>query len=141
MELPRRTKGDEYVAPGRYRDLETGLRQRARGENIPILFVYAFDYRTRLGPFLFIDKSLIPGAPRAIASALHAAGFTNLRVVMQQWSPQVRPSMARLGGKVPEVLMVSAMQIHSAAAYDLIRDAWRLGDQRPLILALSLIHI
>ena len=31
--------------------------------------------------------------------------------------------------------MVSAMQIHSEPAYRLIRDAWQLGDNRPLILA------
>ena len=135
MELPRRAQGDQYTPPGRYGQLEAQIRRRVQGADIPILFVYAFDYRTRLGPFLFIDKSLIPGAPKAVASALHAAGFTNLRIVMQQWSPRVRPSLARLGGRVPEILFVSSMQIHSASAYRLIRDAWRLGDQRPLILA------
>ena len=135
MELPLRPKGDEYTAPGRYQELECQVRRRALGRDIPILFVYAFDYRTRLGPFLFMDKTLLPGAPRSMASALYAAGFTNLRVVMQQWSPKVRPSLARLGGKPPEVLMVSSMQIHSASAYRLIHDAWQLGDQRPLILA------
>ena len=31
--------------------------------------------------------------------------------------------------------MVSAMQIHRVPAYRLIRDAWQLGDDRPLILA------
>ena len=135
MELPRRTKGDQYTPPGRYRELESQTRRRARGHDIPVLFVLAFDYRTRLGPFVFVDKSLVPGAPRAVASALYAAGLTNVRVVMQQWNPQVRPSLARIGGKLPEVLFVSSMQIHSARAYRLIRDAWRLGDDRPLIVA------
>ena len=40
-----------------------------------------------------------------------------------------------IGGKRPEVLMVSAMQIHSASAYALVRDAWTLGEERPLIMA------
>jgi len=31
--------------------------------------------------------------------------------------------------------MISAMQIHSEPAFRLIRDAWQLGDDRPLILA------
>jgi len=137
VELPRRPKHDVYTPPGRYRELEAQVRRRAvaTGDDTPILFIYAFDRRTRLGPFLFVDKSLIPGAPRAVPSALHAAGFTNVRSVMQQWNPRIRPSAALLGGRRPEVLFVSSMQIHSANAYDLIRDAWTLGDDRPLILA------
>jgi radical SAM superfamily enzyme YgiQ (UPF0313 family) len=135
VELPRRPKDDQFTKPGRYRELQLEIQRQARQWDIPILFIYAFDRRTRLGPFLFVDKSLIPAAPRAVASALHAAGLTNVRVVLQQWSPNVRPSKALIGGKRPEVLFVSAMQIHSANAYALIRDAWQLGDQRPLILA------
>lgn len=135
MELPRRSRGDEYAPPGRYKELESQVRQRVRGSDIPVLFVYAFDRRTRLGPFVFCDRLLIPGSPRAVGSALFAAGFTNTRVVMQQWNPNLRPSQARINGKPPEMLFVSAMQIHSAPAYDLIRDAWTLGSRRPLILA------
>ncbi len=135
MELPRRAKGDEYTPPGRYGELESQIRRRARGTDVPILFIYAFDYRTRLGPFMYCDKTLIPAAPRAVASALYAAGLRNVRVVLQQWSPNVRPSKALIGGQHPEVLFVSAMQIHSAPAYALVRDAWTLGGERPLILA------
>ncbi len=133
MELPRRDKVDQYTPPGQYRELESQVRRLVRGADIPILFVCAFDARTRLGPFLFCDKTLIPAAPGAIGAALYAAGLTNLRLVLQQWSPNVRPSQAAWDGRRPEVLMVSAMQIHSAAAYDLIRDAWTLGPQRPWI--------
>ena len=135
MELPRRSKGDEYTTPGRYGELQSQVRRSVRGADIPVLFVYAFDFRTRLGPFQFCDKSLIPAAARAVGSALHAAGLTNVRLVLQQWSPNIRPSMALINGKRPEMLFVSAMQIHSASAYELIRDAWTLGDERPLILA------
>jgi radical SAM superfamily enzyme YgiQ (UPF0313 family) len=135
MELPKRPKGDRFTTSGRYRELEALIRRRVSGREISALFVYAFDFRTRLGPFLFIDRRLIPGAPRAVASALHAAGFERTRVVLQQWNPRLRPSLARIDGRPPDLLFVSGMQIHSAAAYRLITDAWALGEHRPLILA------
>jgi hypothetical protein len=135
MELPIRPHTDRFTTPGRYRQLESNIRRRVEQNNIPILFIYAFDPRTRLGPFVFVDTTLIPGAPRAVGSALYAAGFRNVRLVLQQWNPNIRPSMARFDGNPPEVLMVSAMQIHSDPACRLIRDAWQLGDDRPLILA------
>lgn len=135
MELPRREKNDRYTPAGKYRELEREVYERACREEIPTLFIYAFDKRTSLGPFVMIEKLLIPGAPRAVASALYAAGFTKLRVVMQQWNPNIRPSRAKIDGRTPELLLVSSMQIHSARAYDLIRDAWQLGEDRPLIIA------
>jgi radical SAM superfamily enzyme YgiQ (UPF0313 family) len=135
MELPVRLHSDRFTTPGRYRELETRIRHRVERTGTPILFIYAFDPRTRLGPFVFVDKTLIPGAPRAVGSALVAAGFRNVRLVLEQWNPNIRPSMARFDGNPPEVLMISAMQIHSASACRLIRDAWQLGDDRPLIVA------
>ena len=135
MELPIRPHADRFTTPGRYRQLESNIRRRVEQNDIPILFIYAFDPRTRLGPFVFVNTALIPGAPRAVGSALYAAGFRNVRLVLQQWNPNIRPSMARFDGNPPEVFMVSAMQIHSEPAYRLIRDAWQLGDNRPLILA------
>ena len=114
MELPTRAAADRFTTPGRYRELETQIRRRVQESDIPILFIYAFDPRTRLGPFVFVDKTLIPGAPRALGAALYAAGFHNVRLVLQQWNPHIRPSAARFAGKPPEVLMISAMQIHSA---------------------------
>ena len=114
MELPARSHSDRFTTPGRYRELETQIRSHVAGSDTPILFIYAFDPRTRLGPFVFVDKSLIPGAPRAVGSALYAAGFRNVRLVLQQWNPNIRPSAASVDGKPPQVLMVSAMQIHSA---------------------------
>ena len=134
MELPARQHSDRFTTPGRYRELETQIRRHVADGDTPILFIYAFDSRTRLGPFVFVDKTLVPGAPRAVGAALYAAGFQNVRLVLQQWNPNIRPSQARFDGRPPEVLMVSAMQIHSAPAYRLIRDAWQLGDDRPLIL-------
>jgi radical SAM superfamily enzyme YgiQ (UPF0313 family) len=135
MELPSRPKNDRYTRPGEYVALEHRLRGRAANALVPTLVCYAFDFRTRLGPFLFLDKSLLPAGPRAIAAALYKAGFTRQRVVMRQWNPNFRPSLARLDGAVPEMLFVSSMQIHSASGLEMIADAHRLGEDRPFIVA------
>src|SRR5262249_56597009 len=55
------------------------------------------------------------------------------RAVFQLWNPRFRPSRARLDGRPPQLLLVSAMQMHSAQAYRAVADAWELGDERPLI--------
>jgi hypothetical protein len=102
MELPIRPLADRFTVPGRYRELETRIRRRVETSDTPILFIYAFDPRTSLGPFVLVDRTLIPGAPRAVGSALYAAGFRNVRLVLQQWNPNILPSEARFGGKPPE---------------------------------------
>ncbi len=135
MELPKRPRGEEFARPGLYRELEAQVRNRAEKLDISIAYFYAFDYRTRMLPFMFFDKALIPGSAMAIGAALRSAGFENTRLILQQWSPNIRPSQVGLGGKPPEILFVSSMQINSAAAYELVRDAWTLGANRPLILA------
>jgi radical SAM superfamily enzyme YgiQ (UPF0313 family) len=135
MELLSRPKNDRYTRPGHYGELERRLRDNPANAEIPVLVCYAFDFRTRLGPFLFADMRLLTAGPRAIAAALHQAGFTQTRTVLRQWNRRLRPSLARLDGQPPQMLFVSSMQIHSASAYELIADAYRLGDDRPLILA------
>jgi radical SAM superfamily enzyme YgiQ (UPF0313 family) len=102
---------------------------------MPILVCYAFDDRTRLGPFLYADMRLLIAGPRAIAAALYNAGFSRTRIVLRQWNRFFQPSEARLDGEIPQMLFVSSMQIHSACAYAMIADAYRLGEDRPLILA------
>ncbi|OAI46092.1 hypothetical protein AYO44_11975 [Planctomycetaceae bacterium SCGC AG-212-F19] len=135
MELPSRLKNDRFTRPGQYRELERRLRANPATAHMPTLVCYAFDYRTRLGPFLYADMRLLTAGPRAIASALVQAGFTRTRIVQRQWNRHVQPSAARLDGLPPQMLFVSSMQIHSASAYELIADAYRLGDERPFILA------
>jgi radical SAM superfamily enzyme YgiQ (UPF0313 family) len=135
MELPSRLKSDRYTRPGEYLELEHRLRANRDHADIPILVAYAFDFRTRMGPFLFADMKLLTAGPRAIAAALYNAGFTRLRIVQRQWNRYLRPSLARFEGRPPQMLFVSSMQIHSASAYELIADAYRLGDERPLVLA------
>src|SRR5260221_3354951 len=134
MELPSRPKNDRYPRPGQYRELESRLAGHVDNADVPCLVAYAFDMRTRLGPFLFADQGAGDG-PRAIASALVGAGFSNTRIVQTQWNTKFRPSQARLEGRLPQMLFVSSMQIHSAKAYELIADAYKLGDDRPLIFA------
>jgi radical SAM superfamily enzyme YgiQ (UPF0313 family) len=135
MELPSRPKHDRYTRPGEYGELERRMRANPAAAQIPTLVAYAFDFRTRVGPYLFTDMNLITAGPRAIAAALYRAGFTRSRVVLRQWNRNLRVSQARLDGAVPEMLLISSMQIHSASAYEMIVDAHRLGEARPLILA------
>lgn len=135
MELPSRPKQDRYTRPGQYQEMERRLRANPATAEIPVLVAYAFDYRTRLGPFLFADMRLLTAGPRAIAAALHHAGFTQTRIVLRQWNRNLLPSEARFDSGPPQMLFVSSMQIHSASAYELIADAYRLGEDRPLIVA------
>lgn len=135
MELPSRPKTDRYTKPGEYGELERRLQNNPATADISTVVAYAFDYRTRVGPYLFADKMLITAGPRAVASALYKAGFNKTRIVLRQWNRNFRSSLARLDGQVPEMLMVSSMQIHSASAYEMIQDAYRLGEARPFILA------
>src|SRR5947207_4082441 len=135
MELPSRPKNDRYTRPGEYLEVEERLRRHTANANIPTLIAYAFDYRTRLGPFLFLDRSLLPAGPRAVAAALHRAGFTRTRIALREFNPNLEVSQARLDGSIPEMLFISAMQIHSASAYEMIRDAYKLGEARPFIVA------
>jgi radical SAM superfamily enzyme YgiQ (UPF0313 family) len=102
---------------------------------MPVLVISAFDRRTRMLPFILWDRQIVPAGARAISAALAVAGFASQRTVNQAWTPHLRPSCARINGKPPELLLVSAMQIHSAAAYSTISDAYRLGADRPLIIA------
>ncbi len=53
MELPSRPKNDRYTRPGEYKELERRLRANPACGDIPTVIAYAFDWRTRLGPFLF----------------------------------------------------------------------------------------
>jgi radical SAM superfamily enzyme YgiQ (UPF0313 family) len=135
MELPSRHKHDRYTRPGQFNELERRLRANPACGQLPVLVAYAFDWRTRLGPFLFADMRLLNAGPRAVAAALHSAGFTKLRIVQRQWNRELCPSEVRLDGAPPQMLFVSSMQIHSASAYELIADAYRLGEARPLIFA------
>ena len=87
-------------------------------------------------PFIYADKRMAPAGVRAIGSAMLDSGFDKTRIVLQQWNRNFRPSQMRLDGRVPDIFMVSSMQIHSAQCEALIRDACRIDPvHRPLIIA------
>ncbi|MBI4578165.1 MAG: radical SAM protein [Planctomycetes bacterium] len=124
------------LAPGALRSLIDSLRRPARRHDLTTVIACAFDHRTRMLPFVIADKKMAPAGVRAIGSAMLEAGFTKTRIVLQQWNPRFRPSQMRLDGRVPDVFMVSSMQIHTAEAKALIRDACRIDPaHRPLIIA------
>ena len=135
MELPKRPKGDEFTTPGVYPALRQRIRAAAGGLSIPTVVVYAFDKRTRLLPYFFSCHRMAPAGARAVGAALYDSGLTKTRIVLQQWSPNFRPSLARLDGEPIEMLLVSSMQIHAENAYRLIADACsRRVPDRPLIM-------
>jgi radical SAM superfamily enzyme YgiQ (UPF0313 family) len=134
MELPVRSKGDVFAPPGRISELLSRISSRPGVGDLPVACFYAFDTRTRMLPLLFYDSRMIPAGLVAIAAAFHLAGF-KARGVFQLWSPNVRPSQCRIDGKPIQVMTTTAMQINSAPSFELIRDAWSMGEDRPLILA------
>jgi len=136
MELPRRAWGDELLKTGELSELRRRLRIVARKHDVASVIACAFDHRTRMLPFIFADMRMVPAGVRAIGSAMLDAGFDKTRIVLQQWNKNFRPSQMRLDGRVPDLFMVSSMQIHSAKCKDLIRDAGRIDPAlRPLIIA------
>jgi len=135
MELPRRRPDDACLPDGSMQRAIGLLRRSGLGRELRVGIVYAFDFRTRMLPYWYTDKRMAPCSVRTLGDVLNAAGFSHVRIVLQQWNPRFRPSAARLAGRPLDLLLVSAMQVHAEPAYDLIRDAHRLGDARPLILA------
>ena len=103
--------------------------------DLAIGIVYSFDFRTHMLPYWYADKRMAPCSVRLLGDLLHDAGFRNVRIVIQQWTPNFKPSQARLNNRSLDMLLVSAMQVHSEPSYDLIREAHTMGDRRPWILA------
>ncbi len=136
MELPRRTRGDELLKPGEMLDLRRRLRTISRHHDLASVIACAFDHRTRMLPFIYADMRMAPAGVRAIGSAMVDAGFEKTRIVLQQWNRNFQPSRMRLDGRMPDIFMVSSMQLHSTACRELIRDACRIdAAHRPLIIA------
>jgi radical SAM superfamily enzyme YgiQ (UPF0313 family) len=136
MELPRRARGDELLKPGELLGLRSRLRNIGRNHDLTTVIACAFDHRTRMLPFIYADVRMVPAGVRAIGSAMLDSGFNKTRIVLQQWNRNFRPSQMRLDGRIPDIFMVSSMQIHSAQCEALIRDAGRIDPaNRPLIIA------
>jgi len=136
MELPCRVRGDELLRRGELLSIRKRLLNIARRHDLVTVIACAFDHRTRMLPFTYADTRMAPAGVRAIGSAMFDAGFNKTRIVLQQWNRNFRPSQMRLDGRIPDVFMVSSMQIHSARCHALIRDACRIDPAlRPLIIA------
>ncbi|NIA07427.1 MAG: radical SAM protein [Actinobacteria bacterium] len=136
MELPRRDRGDELLRPGELASIRKRLRNIAPKHDLTTVIVCAFDHRTRMPPATWSSVRMAPAGVRAIGSAMLDAGFDKTRIVLQQWNRHFRPSQMRLDGRVPDLFMVSSMQIHTAQCQYLIRDACRIDPaHRPLIIA------
>lgn len=135
MELPRRAHDDVYLPDGAFRERVAALRKLRDAHGLAVGILYAFDFRTRMLPFWYADNRMAPCSVRLLGDVLHEAGFRNLRIVLQQWTPRVRPSRMRLAGRPLDILLVSAMQVHAEKSYAMIMDAHGMGAARPLILA------
>lgn len=124
------------LKPGELTGIIQRLRRVAPQHDLASVIVYAFDRRTRMLPFIYADWAMVPAGVRAIGSAMVASGFEKTRVVQQLWNPRFAPSAMRLDGRVPDLFMVSSLQLHSACCRALIQDACRIDPaHRPLIIA------
>jgi radical SAM superfamily enzyme YgiQ (UPF0313 family) len=136
MELPERCDGDRLLKTGQLRRIIRRLRGLAARHDPATVIACAFDHRTRMLPFLYADVWMAPAGVRAIGSALLEAGFERTRIVLEQWNRNFRPSRMQLDGQVPDVFMVSSLEIHAARCKALIRDACSIEPgRRPLIIA------
>ncbi len=112
------------------------LRHVAAQHDLATVIACSFDHRTQMLPFVYVATRMVPAGVRAIGSAMADAGFSKTRIVLQQWNRNFRPSQMRLDGRIPDIFMVSSMQLHSARCDSLIRDACRIDPaKRPLIIA------
>jgi len=135
LELPYRSKGDELLRPGQMLALRQRLRDRAAQHDLTTVIACAFDHRTRMLPFIYADMKMAPAGVRAVGSALVDAGFDKTRIVLQQWNRKFRPSKMKLDGRLPDIFMISSMQLHNAACVELIKDVCRIEpSQRPLVM-------
>lgn len=134
MELPRRKPDDVYLPHGALRSVIDRLRARTAAHDLRIGIFYPFDFRTRMLPYWYADKRVAPCSVRTIAETLDAAGFRHVRIVLQQWTPRLDVSRAILDGRPLDLVLISAMQVHAEPAEEYIRQAHRLGTERPLVI-------
>ncbi|MCG8422984.1 MAG: radical SAM protein [Proteobacteria bacterium] len=135
MELPRRKGQDALLPDGEMIRAMVSLAERADLHDLRIGIVYAFDRRAYMMPYLFAHNTVVPLSVRMVCGALYASGFKHQRIILQQWTPNFKPSKAILDGRPLDMLLISAMQVHGESAYQLIREAHTMGPNRPLILA------
>lgn len=136
MLITPRPAGDQCLKPGHYTELIRRLRRISSHHDLATVIATAFDHRTRMLPFIVADKAMVPGGVRAIASALFAAEFSKTRIVLQQWNPRFDPQYMRLDNRLPDMFLISSMQIHTAACQGLLQKVGSIPpDRRPLVIA------
>lgn len=136
MELPSRAVGDQLLPPGELEGIRKRLRVLAERHDLTSVIACAFDHRTRMLPFFFADLRMAPAGARAIGSALLDSGFAKSRIVLQQWNRNFQPSRATLDGRLPDLLLISSMSLHTVACRAMLRDICRVEpDKRPLVIA------
>ena len=134
MELPSRPKNDRFLPDGSYRQLVRELQAARQTHHWSTVIAYPFDTRTRVMPFRWLDRRVVPCGARSVAASLLECGYEQTRIVLGQWNPKFSPSATVKAGYRIDLLMISAMGLHAEEAYQLIRDAHELGEERPLIL-------
>ena len=122
----------KFLPQGEYGKLEKRLSEIVDPETGVVLY-YAFDYRTRAGPFVGADMRMPNCGIRTVGAAFHQAGF-DTRVVLGNWNNNFNFRYAKLNGNIPEVFGVGSMQIHEADAHSKIEQAASMVDKRPLII-------
>ena len=94
MELPCRPETDVYLPDGTLNKVLDELRQEHAAHELRIGIACAFDFRTRMLPYWYADKLMAPCSVRTLGDVLYAAGFEHMRIVLQQGTPNYRPSLA-----------------------------------------------
>ncbi|MCY2931380.1 MAG: radical SAM protein, partial [Planctomycetota bacterium] len=135
MELPFRAAGDQLLPAGELTDIRRRLRATAARHDLATVIACAFDHRTRMLPFFFVDTRMVPAGVRAIGAAMVDSGFPKTRIVLQQWNRRFEPSRMRLDGRVPDIFCISSMSLHKAQTHAMLRDVHRIDPaHRPLVI-------
>jgi radical SAM superfamily enzyme YgiQ (UPF0313 family) len=110
------------------------LSRRFREDPPSAVLVHCFDDRTRILPFVFADTRIVPAGVRQVAASLLESGVLQLRIVLQQWTPAVEADSLSLGGRRPDLLLLSAMSLHTAPLDRLLAQVCRIPPrERPLV--------
>ncbi len=135
MELPFRASGDELLKAGELCDIRRRLRILAGRHDLASVVACAFDHRTRMLPFLYADTHMVPAGVRDVGAALLDSGFEKTRIVLQQWNKKFTPSRMQIDGRMPDLFLISSMQLHWEPCKQMIRDACSIDEaHRPLII-------
>ncbi len=135
MQTEARRPEDRLITPGNMQALLGRLRILSLLHNsLTTVIFYSYDFRTEVLPFYYAARRMVPAGVRALGSAMLDAGFPHTRIVLQQWSPNILPTTARLNGRMPNIILISSMSMHFEACKRLLRDVTKVQPAaRPLV--------